>query len=421
MRGVFQVFWFTFREQARKKSFIVSTVILYLLLIALICIPAIITSFQSGSNQSGSSAPAASTPASSADTVYVIDSAGLVSGRLNEMGQQVGYRFVLKKPTDQKSLMRNVKADGSKSLIIISRSGSTPSLTYYYKDMNSGPDGDALRGAVKKAYGENLLAASGVSPSLYNRALTDFSYTSSALGPGTMTGMLLSFAVTILLFMSIYMYGYWVAMSIASEKTSRVMEVLITSTKPSRIVIGKSLGMGVLGLAQLLGLIAVGAASYTVAFPKNFQISGLALNLSSFSPLAVAMIVVYFIFGFSLYAMMYAVCGATISRAEDVQQAIMPVAMIGVASYMLSYMSMTSADSSVAMAVSLIPFTSPFSMPSRMLSAAVPAWQIALSLVLLAITTGLIGFISIRLYSSAVLHYGKRLKISELVRLSKVS
>jgi ABC-2 type transport system permease protein len=415
MNGVFQIFWFTFREQARKKSFIISTAITYILLIAVICLPAIISAFQGSSSDSSKTASSASS-----GTIYVIDGGGLLSGQIKELEKDVpGYRFVLKQPADQKALMNTVKNDGSKNLIVVGSKKSALSLAYYYKDINSGPDGDELRSAVKKAYGEKLLASGGVSQNLIGSAYADLSYRSQALGKGTVTGMLSSFAVTILLFMSIYMYGYWVAMSIASEKTSRVMEVLITSTKPSRIVIGKALGMGVLGLAQLVGLIVVGAATYAVAFPKNYQISGLALNLSSFSPLAVLMIIVYFIFGFSLFAMMYAVCGATISKAEDVQQAIQPVALIGVASYMISYMSMTSADSSVAMAVSLIPFTSPFSMPSRILSATVPAWQIALSLLLLAITTAIIGFISIRLYSSAVLHYGKRLKISELVKMSK--
>jgi ABC-2 type transport system permease protein len=117
--------------------------------------------------------------------------------------------------------------------------------------------------------------------------------------------------------------------------------------------------------------------------------------------------------------MFNAVCGATVSKSEDIQQAIMPLSMIAMVSFYFAYMTSMAPESPAAVAASLVPFSAPFSMPSRMLSANIPAWQIVLSLLILAGTTVLMCFISIKLYSSAVLHYGKRLKISELIRMSK--
>ncbi len=118
--------------------------------------------------------------------------------------------------------------------------------------------------------------------------------------------------------------------------------------------------------------------------------------------------------------MMDAVAGATVSKSEDVQQAIMPISLIAVLSfYYAFYSTLYSPDSTAAAVASIIPFTSPFAMLPRALSSTVPAWQIAASLLLLAATTVLMGVFSIKLYSSAVLHYGKRLKISELVRMSR--
>lgn len=411
MKGVFQIFRFTFLEQARKKSFVVSTVILYLVVAFGIALPVIIG--QNGQSSAGA-------PSGGAGTVYVIDS-GVLSGNTVALADGLGgYNVVMKSPSDKAELMDEVKADSSKSLLIISLiKGYKPAVTLYSKDVDDGPSQISVTEAVKDAYGESLLLKNKVSPALSSMAFQDVAYSSMTLGRGTVGGMIASFAVTIILFFGIYMYGYWVAMSIASEKTSRVMEVLVTSTRPSRIIIGKSLGEGVLGLLQLLGLIVVGALTYLAVYPKNFGINGLPINLSTFSPFAILMIVVYFIFGFALYAMLDAVCGSTVSRAEDIQQALMPVSLIVVLSYTFSYFSLATGNDKIVTAASLIPFSSPFSMPSRMLSAQVPAWQILLSLLLLAVTAVLLGFFSIRIYSSAVLHYGKRLRLSDILHMTK--
>jgi ABC-2 type transport system permease protein len=411
MRGIFNVFKFTFIEQARKKSFIISTLIIYLLIIAAICIPSIIDIFSSKSVATSTDSP---------DTVYVIDSEKIISDNFSDFTAQLsGYKFILKQPSDKSSLMDDVKNNDDKSLIILNFKNNSPAFDFYCKSDGSGPDPDDISLAVKTTYGKSILSAGGVSNSLIDKAFANVSYTRNTLGRGTFSGMIGSFFVTILLFMAIYMYGYWVAMSIASEKTSRVMEILITSTKPSRIVIGKSLGMGVLGLCQLLGLVIVGVVSYRLAYPENFELDGISLNLSNFSPFVIALIIIYFVFGFAFYSMIYAVCGATISKAEDIQQALTPATTLSGLSYAFAYMTMFSSDSKAAVAASLIPFSSPFAMPARALSASIPSWQLILSLLFLILTTVLMCGLSIKLYSSAVLHYGSRLKISELIHLSK--
>jgi len=221
-----------------------------------------------------------------------------------------------------------------------------------------------------------------------------------------------------LLFFAIYFYGYGVAMSVASEKTSRVMELLVTSTKPSKIILGKSAAMGILGLIQLFMVVLTGTLTYKLTFPDNFTIAGQMLDFSSFTPFGLIMIVVYFILGYSLYAMMNAVAGATVSKAEDVNSSIMPISMISMVAFYMGYFSLAVPKGTVAIVASIIPFSSPFSMPCRILATEVPAWQIAASIISLIITIVLIAWISIKIYSSAVLHYGKRLKIKDLVKMS---
>lgn len=207
-------------------------------------------------------------------------------------------------------------------------------------------------------------------------------------------------------------------MSVASEKTSRVMELLVTSTKPSKIILGKSAAMGLLGLIQLSMVVLVGILTYKLTFPENFAIAGQTLDLSSFTPFSVAMIVLYFILGYSLYAMMNAVAGATVSKAEDVNSSIMPISMIALAAFYLGYFSLLAPKGQVSVLASIIPFSAPFSMPSRILAGDVPAWQIGASLVALVITIVFIAWISIRIYSAAVLYYGTRIKLKDLLKMS---
>jgi ABC-2 type transport system permease protein len=131
------------------------------------------------------------------------------------------------------------------------------------------------------------------------------------------------------------------------------------------------------------------------------------------------MIIVYFILGYTLYALMYAVVGATVSKAEDVNTSIMPMTFVSMISFYFSYGTFAVPNSVAARVASLVPFTSPFSIPSRLISTDVPLWEIATSLLLLITTIALVGTISIKLYSFAVLHYGDRLKIGKLFKISK--
>lgn len=417
MKRILTVLGFTFREQARKKSFIISTVITYLLIILVMCIPNIVNAF---SNSSDSGSTSGGKKGIVKRDVYVIDVGGLFSGSTDILSSASDkLNFIFKEPSEKSALINKIKDNGDLSLIELTLNNGVPSFNLYVKSvMSNASSGDELASVVRRAYNTKVLKEAGVASQVTDKVAADISYSSIPVGKGTIGGMFGSFAVTILLFFAIYMFGYWVAMSIASEKTSRVMEVLITSTKPSHIVIGKSLGMGLLGLCDMLGLIIVAAIGYFFVYPKDFALGGMSINLG-FSPLAVIMMIVYFIFGFALYAMFNAVCGATVSKAEDIQQAVMPISIISIASFYFAYMTSMSPESPAAIAASLIPFSAPFSMPSRMVSANVPAWQIILSLLLLAASAVLMCWISIKLYSSAVLHYGKRLKISELVRMSK--
>ena len=156
------------------------------------------------------------------------------------------------------------------------------------------------------------------------------------------------------------------AASVAGEKTSRVMETLVVSAKPSRILIGKCLGMGLLGLCQFGGTLLFTFICWKTLIPEGFTLFGEELSLSAFTPGSALLVLLFFILGYSLYAMLNAVCGALVDKAEDLNNAMMPVMLISIGSFYLSYFTAimgTTYDYLVNLAMYL-PFSAPlFSLP----------------------------------------------------------
>ena len=140
------------------------------------------------------------------------------------------------------------------------------------------------------------------------------------------------------------------------------------------------------------------------------------MNINIYS---ILICLIYFILGYTVYAFLNAVTGATVSKVEDLNSAQMPVAMIALISFYLAYFTATVPDSSASKFASIFPFSSAFSMPGRILAGGVASWEIIISIAILLVTAVLLAFISIKAYSGAVLHYGKRLNIKELLKLSK--
>lgn len=274
---------------------------------------------------------------------------------------------------------------------------------------------------IKNTYGAITLQQLNVDEQTIVNLNSKISYEIEQLNgeKASITLYILAIVTSILLYFAIYFYGYSVSMSVSNEKTSRVMETLITSTKPSTIVLGKAVAMGLLGLAQLLLLIITALISYKVFVGKEFIIAGELIDFSTLTLPTVSLLILYFILGYALYAMLSAVTGSTVSKAEDLNSASMPVSFISLFSFYLGYFSLTNPTSSVNVFASLMPFSSAFTMPSRMIMMDVPIWEIIWSIVFLIITIVLFAFISVKLYSSAILHYGSTLRLKELFKTLK--
>jgi len=416
MKGFFTVLSYTFKENSRKKTFIISTIITLILTIVIVSMPAIIKSFNS---KQPSKTEQGSNSAKSKGVIFVVDSKAILKGNLNKLALVfTEYEFKSETTNNVTSLKDKVKGEENNALLILDEKDGLPTFDYLVKQAGDGLDPTELSKYIKSIFVTDLLKSANVTDNVAHLVQSDIPYNTLELGKGKAIGYISSMAISMLLFLSIYYYGYGVAMSVASEKTSRVMELLVTSTKPSIIILGKSAAMGLLGLAQLSLVVFTGILTYKITFPENFSIAGQALDFSNFTPFSVVIIVVYFILGYCLYAMMNAVAGATVSKAEDVNSALMPISMISILAFYMGYFSLTVPNATIAIVSSIIPFSAPFSMPSRILATEVPIWQILASSFSLVLTIILIAWMSIKIYSSAILHYGKRLKIKDLLKFS---
>jgi len=238
------------------------------------------------------------------------------------------------------------------------------------------------------------------------------------------TNMVAAMALMTVMFMSVYAYGSSVAMSVATEKSTRVMETLIVSARPSRILVGKCVGMGLVGLVQMVGILSLAGILgllRTMALAPMMQDMAATESTSMTIPLPVAgMLLLYFLMGYALFAMINSMCGAMVSKVEDLNSALLPVSLIAVGSFYVGGLGpMLMGGGDVGRGLMLVPFTSAFAAPSVLLSGDFDWGLIALSVAIMLASIALLSWISGKVYSASVLHYGSRLKLSDLGKLMK--
>jgi ABC-2 type transport system permease protein len=225
------------------------------------------------------------------------------------------------------------------------------------------------------------------------------------------------FAVAMMLYFMLIFHGMAVMRSVLEEKTSRVMEVMLSSVSPKELMAGKILGVGAVGLTQTTIWVALALAvnSPVVAASKALR------ELIASSSGIILWLPIYFVLGFLLYSGMYAALGAAVNSDQEAQQLQFFVTMPLIIPIIIMWMIIRQPDSSVSVWLSMVPFFSPILMTVRMAMHTPPAWQIALSVGILLATMYLILAISSRIYRIGILMYGKRPTLPEIVKWVKYS
>lgn len=213
----------------------------------------------------------------------------------------------------------------------------------------------------------------------------------------------------VVLFTAIAFYGGFLLVGVVEEKSSRVVEVLLSRLRPTELLAGKISGIGLVGLAQLA--LVAGSALIALRFSEN--------TTAATTPSTIGWIVIWFVLGYGFYSVLYATAGSLVSRQEEAQSIQFPISAVLLVAYVLSMQATQSPDGTAALVGSFLPPTAPMVMIVRIAHGSVPWWEIALSIV--SITVAIYALIRLagRIYAGAVLRVGPRLRLTEAWRGSE--
>lgn len=226
-----------------------------------------------------------------------------------------------------------------------------------------------------------------------------------------------AYVMVFVLYMVIMMFGQKVAMSVVTEKTSRAMEVLITSASPVALMFGKILASSVAGIFQITAIFGSAFISHNIN-KSYFETNAVINTLFNFPASLVGYLLIFFLLGFLIYSFLFGAMASTVSKIEDLSSVVMLIQIIFVAGFVVSTNAMTSGDvnSELMKGLSLFPLTSPMAMFTRIAMSEVPGLEILLSVAFLILATIFIGYIAAKIYRVGVLMYGTRPTLGKIIK-----
>lgn len=305
-------------------------------------------------------------------------------------------------------------------LILPSDALSQKEITIYSKNATGTIGRTRFEDALNKAVSERRIALAGLDSERVRELTKDVSLKAvNERGESGRGRIILAFAMLMVLYLTILVYGVTVMRGVTEEKQNRIIEVLLSSVSPFYLMMGKVIGIGMVGLTQYLtwsvfGILLSGLSAAPALVMYADQIPKI-------SPWLFVFFVIYYLLGYFLYATLYAMVGAIVSNDDDGQQAQMPITMTFMIPMILSTLVMENPTGTAATILSLVPFFAPTLMFIRIVEEAAPAWQIALSMALMVATIIGAVWLAAKIYRVGVLMYGKRPTIPELVKWLRYS
>lgn len=284
---------------------------------------------------------------------------------------------------------------------------------------------DTLSGTVRSALFESLRLAALVDTGLSAEEAAgilfkqvDFEVVS--VGKNQIDSFLYTYILVFMLYMAILLYGQFVASSVANEKSSRAMELLVTSAKPSSLIFGKVIATGFSGLFQIAVVLSASFLMYNLN--RHLWEGNPVIDMVFAMPLSTMLYaLLFFVCGFFVYSFMYGAFASLASRLEEINVLILPVTFMFIAAFMIVMFSMIggTVDSTLMRICSFVPFTSPMAMFARITMGEVAGYEIILSIGILVATVFMLGYLAALIYRAGVLMYGKPPKLSQLFKLLK--
>ncbi len=410
--------------RVKKKSFLITTILVPLVIIGFYA--AIIAITISGGSDKQS--------------IAVLDEANLFDGKIDIKDKSIGFTFI--KNETEKDFVKKYKDQGYNSFLFIPAFDiqNPEKMVLHSQSAASLSTTSSLERMINKAIEDKRLIAQGIDPKKYEAIAADISIGNTIDtkegGKKSMAGVAygVSFACGILIYMMMIIYGTQVMRGVTEEKTNRIAEVVVSSVKPFQLMMGKIIGIGAVGLTQFaiwIILMFIMQLTIPLIFPDLFtQVNATANNPATSSMIAevtqglsslpIAKIafsfLFYFLGGYLTYASLFAAIGSVVSEdQQEAQQLVFPVLMPIILGFVIMMKAINEPNSSLAVFGSIFPLTSPIVMMGR-ITYDIPMWQMAVSMILLIGCFLFFTWITAKIYRTGILMYGKKPSWKEMIK-----
>lgn len=401
MKKLKTVFTFEFLGMIRKKSLLITTAIMCIITLLITTIPSFMIWF--GSDE------AEEDDAKNEEFVVVYET--------EEIKDAVSPVFGKESYATEDELRKAVENEEETSGFVVKDYDS-----YTYISFDSTTDSTeqlAFEAQLKQVNETRLFDEKGIDSQEVREILAQpIEQETVFLGKDARSGTAIAFAVMITMYMLILLYGANVATSVAREKDSRTMELLITSSNPRTLILGKVGAVGLTGMLQVAAILLFGVIGFMVN-KENYPQFVLDLVQGSMTADVLLVYILFSVMGYILYLFIYAAMGSLVSKVEDVNSSVTPITFLFILAYFAATFAMNAPDNAVVKVTSFIPFISLFTMPIRYMLTSVPMTSLLISSVIMVGTVVLFAALSIHIYKFGSLNYGNRLKFKDVVKSFK--
>lgn len=409
MREFWIIFKQAFMTKAKTKSFIITTALVVAGIFLLSNLPKILDAIDG----IGSDEPT---------TLKVIDTSGKLDDPLTAV-LQANESDITIEPTDEseKDLEKQVRSEDIDSFLTLSLD-ETNTIQAKYTTLSSIEMSlpETLRNALQTVQSGIKADELSLSGDQVDSLFTQVNFENNNISVSAKSedelnqARILVYVLMFVIYFAVILYSGMIATEVATEKSSRVMEILISSVSPVKHMFAKVLGIGTLGIVQIVIYGIVGFIAFKTSASDVTEGIGSFFNFTDINPMTLVYAVVFFLLGYFLYATLAALLGSLVSRTEDVQQMIMPMTLMIVAAFILAASGLGNPELVYLKYASFFPFFTPLVMFLRVGMLDLPMWEPLLAIAIMLVTIFVLGWFGARVYRGGVLMYGPSRSLKDI-------
>ena len=387
---------FELRSILSKKSIIITTAIISIILIVVTTIPTIISLFDNGENN-----PIPTDKISMMGLGFVIENEAVTIEELNLF-------FVNIEIFDNESEVRKALNNEKISQAFVITSPTSLTTIVINRDLYSNAS-FPIQNALRQLQIQRNLIELELDPIQVSQAYNvNIAINEEIIGKDASESFMIAYVLMFAVYMLVIMYGAMVSTSVAREKDNRTMELLITSTKPDALIIGKVFANGLAGVLQFGFIMIVGVLGIVIN-RANYPAEILSVVVGGLRWDSMFVFLIFTFFGYLLYLFIYASLGSLVSKMEDVSSSVAPITLLFIASYVIATIGLQTPESGIVEIGSYVPFTAILTMPVRYFLTTVSWFELGISLTLMILTAWMFARISIDIYRLGSLNYGNKM------------